>query len=240
MKTTKKETLNKPARPERGTQSGKPARYALLLLLACGSSAAASVPAGSGTVAPPLYAAAPIISDTDITTAVKTEFGVRPTLSAESIQIATNEGIVQLSGTADNILAKDRAEEIAMATKGVRGVVNRIQVKASGRSDAEILKDVEKAMLMNPATDSYELKASVADGKVTLTGTVDSWAESQIANTVAKKVKGVRQVDNNIALEYKTDRIDGEIATDIGQKLRYDVRVNDAWVVVKVKDGPVT
>lgn len=232
--------LYKPANSERGIQSGKPARYALLLLLACGSYAGASVPDGSSWVTSHLYAVAPAIPDADITTAVKTEFGVRPTLSAESIRIVTNEGIVQLSGTTDNILAKDRAEEIALAVKGVRGVVNQIQVKASGRTDAEIQKDVEKAMLTNPATDSYEVKASVTGGKVTLTGTVDSWAESQLATTVAKKVKGVRQVDNNIALEYKTDRIDGEIAADIEQKLRYDALLNDALIESRVKDGAVT
>jgi osmotically-inducible protein OsmY len=84
------------------------------------------------------------------------------------------------------------------------------------------------------------VQASVNGGKVTLTGKVDSWAESQLATTVAKKVKGVRQVDNNIALEYKTDRIDGEIATDIAQKLRYDALVNDALIESRVKDGVVT
>lgn len=218
----------------------KPARYALLLLFACGAYATSGITSpGSGVTTPP-PAAAPAISDKDITHAVQTEFGVRPALSAESFTIATNKGIVQLSGTTNHILASDRAEEIALAVKGVRGVVNRIQVKASGRTDAEMQKDVEKAILTNPATDAYEVQAKVKGGIVHLTGKVDSWAESQIATTVVKKVKGVRQVDNQITVLYKTDRTDGEIASDVAQKLRYDARVNDALIKSRVKNGAVT
>jgi osmotically-inducible protein OsmY len=218
----------------------KPARYALLLLIACGAYATAGTTGPGGSVITPPPAAAPAISDRDITHAVKTKFGVRPTLFSQSFTIATSKGIVQLSGTTDHILASDRAEEIALAVKGVRGVVNGIQVKASGRTDAEIQRDVEKAILTNPATDAYEVQAKVNGGTVSLTGKVDSWAESQIAATVVKKIKGVRQVDNRIAVLYRTDRTDGQIASDIAQKLRYDARVNDALIKSRVKDGAVT
>lgn len=239
MKTMKRTMQIKSSNSQKRIGFRKPAGYALLLFMACSSYAEASVPDRSAALTAPLYAAAPGLSDAEITTALKTEFGVRPILSAESFNISTNEGIVQLTGTADNILAKDRAEKIALAVKGVRGVVNQIEVKASGRSDEEILKDVQKAMLMNPAADSYEVQAKVADGKVTLTGNADSWAEAQLATTVAKKVKGVRAVDNKIALAYKTNRLDTEIASDIEQKLRYDVRISDALIDVEVNRGAV-
>ncbi|CAA9309497.1 MAG: hypothetical protein AVDCRST_MAG56-6107 [uncultured Cytophagales bacterium] len=239
MKTNRKEMPGKTPNVRSGS-GHKPARYALLLLIACGAYATSGTTGPGGRVTTPLSAAAPAISDKDITHAVQTEFGVRPTLSSESFTIATNKGVVQLSGTTDHILARDRAEEIALAVKGVRGVVNRIQVRASGRTDAEIQKDVEKAILTDPAADAYEVQAKVKGGIVSLTGKVDSWAESQIATRVVKKVKGVRQVDNQITVLYKTDRIDGEIAKDIAQKLRYDARVNDGLIKSKVKDGAVT
>jgi hypothetical protein len=119
--------LIKPSNFSSGIHLGKPACYALLLFITCSSYAAAGVPGKIAAFTTPLHIAAPAISDADITAAVKTEFGVRPTLSAGSFSVTTNEGIVQLSGITDNILAKDWAEEIALAVKGVRGVVNRIQ-----------------------------------------------------------------------------------------------------------------
>ena len=217
----------------------KPIRYALLLLIACSAFATVST-TGPGGVTTPLPAAAPAISDRDITYAVKTKFAVRSTLSSEAFTIATTKGIVQLSGITEHIIARDRAEDITLAVKGVRGVMNRIQVKASGRTDAEMQRDVEKAILTNPATDAYEVQAIVKGGVVHLTGKVDAWAASQIAAAVVKKVKGVRQVDNQVTVRYRTGRVDEEIANDIAQKLRYDARVNDALIKIRVKDGAVT
>jgi osmotically-inducible protein OsmY len=40
--------------------------------------------------------------------------------------VNTRDGIVTLSGWVDNLLAKERAGQIAESVKGVRAVVNRI------------------------------------------------------------------------------------------------------------------
>lgn len=181
-----------------------------------------------------------LIDDQQITEAIITELDIRHNLSTESISVKSNNGIVSLTGTTNNILSKDRAEKIAMEVKGVRGVINQIQVETSGRTDQEIGKDIEKAMLLNPATDSYQVNANVTEGKATLTGKVDSWAESHLATMMAKGVKGVREVENNIQIAYKATRSDQEILSDIKQQLRFDIRVGDALIDVKVTNGEVS
>lgn len=87
------------------------------------------------------------------------------------------DGIVTLSGDVSDILTKDRAEKITMAIKGVEGVVNQLYVEAIDRSDENLRADIEQALYVNPATDSYEVDIKVADGMVTLTGSVDNWKE---------------------------------------------------------------
>jgi len=105
---------------------------------------------------------------------------------SDAIEMETSEGIVTLSGSVNNILAKDRAQRITEMVKGVRAVVNTINVSSSGQSDIEISGHVSAALAADPATESWEINSTVNNGMVTLTGNVDSWQEKQLA----AKVKG--------------------------------------------------
>jgi osmotically-inducible protein OsmY len=156
------------------------------------------------------------------------------------VDVETKDGIVTLSGSVDNLLAKDRAVELARTVKGVRSVVDQLTVKPVARTDEEIYKDVMDALLENPATDAHEIKASVTDGVVTLTGAVDSWQEKQLCAQVVKGVKGIKDIENEVEVEYEGKRPDGEIEADIENRLAWDVWVDDALVTVTVKNGRVT
>jgi osmotically-inducible protein OsmY len=181
------------------------------------------------------------VEDKDITRHLETEYWLDESVPSNAIDVVTSEGIVNLSGSVDNILAKDRAQKIAEATVGVKAVVNRITVKPPvTRSDREIKNGVKDALLNDPAADSYEVDVDVDDGVVTLTGTVDSWQEKQLSETVAKGVKGVVDLKNEINVAYKAERSDYEIEQEIKERLANDVRVDDALINVKVKDEKVT
>jgi osmotically-inducible protein OsmY len=180
------------------------------------------------------------IDDRDITMAVERELFGNAGVSYHFIDVNTDEGIVTLTGSVDNILAKDRATKIAETLRGVRSVVNRIKVKPIIRPDKEIRRDIERALLNDPATDSYEIKVKVRKALVTLTGTVESWQEKHLCTQVTKGVKGVKGVENEVAVAPKTVRPDTEIKPEIEQALRSDVWVDSAFIDVKVKDGAVT
>jgi osmotically-inducible protein OsmY len=180
------------------------------------------------------------IPDGSITVAVEAELVTDEAVPSHLIDVSTREGIVTLSGTVDHLLAKDRAVTIAKSTKGVRAVVDRMTVKPVERADAEVLKDVETALAVDPAADSYEIKTTVKDGTVTLSGTVESWQEKQLAATVAKGVRGVKEIKNDLSITHKANRTDAEIKADVERRLETDVMVDHLLVDVAVDNGTVT
>jgi osmotically-inducible protein OsmY len=190
---------------------------------------------------PAVTATAAEVLDTEITQALNTLMWSDDAVSANTINVSTAEGIVNLTGTVETILAKDRAQAIAQATVGVRAVVNRIDVQPyESWSDRDLTRAVRNAWLADPAVYSYKLEANADDGILTLSGTVDSYAKKDLAAAVAKGVKGVQGIENEIAVDYTTDRPDVEIQREIESRLEYDVRVDDGLIDVTVNEGRVT
>lgn len=180
------------------------------------------------------------LSDENINHFIQTELIVQDGVNWNNIDVSTTEGIVTLTGTAINLLAKDRAIHIAKAIKGVRAVVDNLNVQQYNVSDQQLTNDVNNALLTDPATESYEVKVAADNGKIILSGKVDSWQEKMLSDKVARSVKGVRAVENSIHFDLKNDRSDWEIKQDIVQSLKWDIRVDDAFIDIAVKDGIVT
>lgn len=183
--------------------------------------------------------AAPSLSDYDVSRAIEVELALDEAVDANRIDITTQDGIVTLSGNVDNILAKERAAHIARCVVGVRSVINRIDILPTLREDSELSSAVERALLLDPAADSYEIKAYAKEGTVTLTGTVQSWQEKQLCADVAKGVRGVAAVENGILIRYKKERPDSEIKPEIEERLANDILVDDGMLEVSVNDGHV-
>jgi hyperosmotically inducible protein len=69
-----------------------------------------------------------VIDDSMITTKIKAEFAKDKQVSAMSIKVDTDKGVVKLSGNAKSKDEADKAASIAKSTKGVVSVKNDIQV----------------------------------------------------------------------------------------------------------------
>ena len=193
-----------------------------------------------GLTAMPVVASKPQLTDMSITDAVEDELLMDSGVPSHLIDVITIEGIVTLEGSVDNILAKERAARIAGIVKGVRSVVNKIQVNPPIlRTDQEILKDVKDALLYDPATESYEIDVKVENNVVTLSGTVDSWQEKELCETVTKGVRGVKDVQNRIVFSWPKKRSDYEIKAEVEKALKWDALVDHALIDIKVKDGKV-
>lgn len=189
----------------------------------------------------PSAMAAVDIGDMEITDAVENEIMFDLAVPLAKIDVNTANGIVTLSGTVTNLLAKRRAARLAEAVKGVTSVINRIEVApVTERPADEIRADVNNALLLDPATESYNVETAVANGVVTLTGDVKSWQERQLAEKVAAGVRGVMAVQNNLDVNYRADRPDSDIRNDIQEALRWDTLVDHGLIDVSVEDGQVT
>ena len=68
-------------------------------------------------------------SDAAITASIKADYLKDPDLSVFKIDVDTKDGVVTLNGVADTPSARQRAEKLASANKGVREVRNHLTVK---------------------------------------------------------------------------------------------------------------
>jgi len=180
------------------------------------------------------------ISDKAITRAVESALYLDELVSAHLVDVETGQGIVTLSGTVDNILARERASKVAESIRGVRSVVNRIGVACIVKPDKTLEKDVRAALAEDPATESYQIAVNARDGIVTLEGEVDSWDEKQIAGTVAMGVAGVRDLNNRMNIDYEGVRTDQEIRAEIERRLELDPYVYEGMIEVEVSGGRVS
>lgn len=71
------------------------------------------------------------VDDMSITASINADLARDAELSATKINVDTKSGVVTLSGTAPTAAAKARATTIAQAVKGVAGVNNNLEVRAS-------------------------------------------------------------------------------------------------------------
>ena len=152
----------------------------------------------------------------------------------------SNDGIVTLSGSVNNLLAKDQAFRIAESLKGVRAVVNNISVLPIKRTDIQIVKDVRDSLANDPATSPFTIIVEVKNGIVTLSGKVKFWNDKQLITQVVKGVKGVKGIKNQTTFkDIDVDRSDNEIKAAIERRLRLDPYVCEGLIKVTVENGKV-
>ena len=199
---------------------------ATLLLVA----ALAAAPAARAATAP---------KDTDITEAVHNQLGHDRAVPQQRLQVTTHDGIVQLEGRVDNLLVARQALQDAMSVKGVRAVIDRVEVVPISRPDDELARDIKTALSQNVATGAYDVGVVVRHGTAILTGEVDSWQQRQLVDAVTRSVRGLRAVDDNVAVTASGSRSDAEIRQDVLARLRNDARLHFTDLEVQVHDGAV-
>lgn len=72
------------------------------------------------------------MSDSSITTSVKSKMIASSQVKARDIDVNTEEGVVYLLGRVDTDTERSEAERIARSCSGVRSVVNHIKVGGAG------------------------------------------------------------------------------------------------------------
>ena len=180
------------------------------------------------------------IADTDIRETVEHQLLMDRFVASHLIDVKCEKGIVVLSGLVDNILAKERATQVTGMVRGVRSVSNMLKVNPVSVSDADMESMIRDALALDPATNKYAVRYSVTDGVVTLTGTVDSWSEKKLTETVVKSVKGVRGITNNMNVSpVTTERTGVEIRSHVKSKLEFNPYVDELFIDVTVNDGNV-
>lgn len=161
------------------------------------------------------------LTNQGIADAVNRELQVERTVDANTIDVESEKGIVTLKGTVHTLYAKERASTRATMIKGVRSVVNRLQVIPSRPVNGEnIYKRIMVRLVSHPRVETKNMEVVVRDGTVTLKGKVNSWTERSASGTVVKEVEGVQHVVNHLQVEMPLEpRSDQELKQAILARL---------------------
>jgi osmotically-inducible protein OsmY len=180
-----------------------------------------------------------VLSDEEISNAIATQLLFNDAVRSDRIDHEVRQGVVTLRGQVQSILAKQEAVRSAEMIRGVRSIVDLLEVRAPEREDAELVSDVHDALLFDAATDSLGVAVTGTDGRVTLSGAVDSWQQRELVERVASGVRGVRAVDNRLVVDLAQPRNDAEILRDVQGRLTADRWVDEEFLTVTVDEGLV-
>lgn len=108
-------------------------------------------------------------------------------------------GWVTLEGEVEWYHQRNYAERALRWIKGLKGVSNLIRLKPQV-APTEIKRKIEEAFQRSALIDANRLTVEVSVGGVTLSGTVRSWAEREVAERTAWAAPGVISVDNRITV----------------------------------------
>ena len=120
--------------------------------------------------------------------------------SWEKIRVVVSDAWVTLEGEVEWHFQRESAEEAVWRVRGVKGVVNNIQVRPFV-PPFEIKRKIEEALRRAAELDASRITVEANGGEVILRGTVRSWAECEEAEHAAWRAPGVTKVDNRIRIE---------------------------------------
>ena len=129
-------------------------------------------------------------------------------MNAAEIGVTAKDGIITLTGTVNSFMKKMEAEDAAKKVKGVKAVVENIDIKLSNNSkasDNEIANDVVNAFKWDIEIPGDDVKVKVEDGWVTLSGNIKWNYQREAAKKAVSKLCGVKGVIINIKIESETD-----------------------------------
>jgi len=141
-------------------------------------------------------------------------------------------------------LACGRNENANRANSNATANANRSESGAT-RSDSWIALKTKLALVASSPTSGYETEVDAKDGVVTLTGKVDTNEVKTEAEQVARKVEGVRNVNNQLqvvpeARRKEVNAADNKIKEEIQKLMDSDPKLQTLSLSVDSNAGVVS
>lgn len=118
------------------------------------------------------------------------------------IQAEVRNGHVTLTGDVDWAYQKHAAASRIEELQGVASIFN--QIKLRQKTDPVGARDVQKqitsALHRHANVEASKVRVSVADGKVTLDGTIDAYCERELIEDAVWATAGVKQIVDNLTV----------------------------------------
>lgn len=140
-------------------------------------------------------------SDADIAESAKNILGWTSSLPANAVQVMVEQGWLTLSGNVEWQYQRQDAADSVRNLLGVTGVSNQIAIKSSPLGTV-VKADIEAALKRRASDDGKSIAVEVKGADVTLTGTVHSWAERDLATRSAWGSAGVGKVVDKLTITF--------------------------------------
>lgn len=139
--------------------------------------------------------------DADIARSAESALEWTTNLIKDSIKIQVEGGWVTLSGDVEWEYQSREAVGAVRNLMGVIGISNNIVIKSTVSAKG-VKADITDALKRRAIIDSQKITVDVHGADVTLSGTVDTWAERELAMHSAWSAAGVKNVQNNIIVSF--------------------------------------
>jgi len=122
------------------------------------------------------------------------------------LTLMVKDGVVTLGGQVRNESSRDYARAVTENEKGVRGMVNQIQLLPASMFDDDLRASAARAIYGDSVLSRYAndpgapIRIVVERGHITLYGVVSNRMESQVAEIRARGVSGAFSVDNRLVV----------------------------------------
>jgi osmotically-inducible protein OsmY len=140
-------------------------------------------------------------TDTDLAEAVTNALKWDTGIPAGKLEVTVSKGWVTLKGEVEYAFQKKDAERAIRYLAGITGVSNLIQVKPQ-IFPADLKADIEKALTRNAETDAQHITVDVRGSKVSLYGTVHSYAERKAVENAVWAAPGITEVEDRTDVSF--------------------------------------
>ena len=140
--------------------------------------------------------------DADIQADVQLQLNTDALLAPGSLGVRSHNGIVTLTGNVNSDFVKLHVTAVTARLKGIRNILNNITVSSAWDTDAAIERRIKDFLASNAETQGVadQIRVTVNQAVVTLTGPVNFWSERAAAGEVAFKTAWVRRIDNQLVV----------------------------------------
>lgn len=143
------------------------------------------------------------VADSHLRSEVEEELEWDPAVPSTSIGVSVTDHSVTLAGTVHTLAHRLAAVKAACRVKGVHALVDDIVVvpmNSHGTSDQDLALSIER-ILESSSVVPAGLKATVRNGLVTLTGSVDFDFQKYSAFRSIRELRGVTSIQNGIVVK---------------------------------------